>query len=328
MYLDAVWFLYLCLCPVGDKVRAHHLVRAGVDDRVGHYVLVVDVVPRCGAGVERVAGYIHSRHGNADRVCYLVGSRIDAIEFGRCAVVVASRTDPQLSLRIGAYPPEVLCHGDTFGLHEGLQVNYRHRAVVVRHHVSAGVSYVQFAVSHSQLVRLVAYQTGAVNLQGGCVEPCHVTYLRMTRVQRHRTGVRGDVCILAVEGYVPAVGYIHLPDTFARSRVEYLHLVRAVDHGVQTIAVNLQIIAHIAQLLRHVGVRLGVDVPAVGGGGVVVVVERRFVAAHIPLVEQVEAYDYRLPYACRVGRWNNDEGIAYVLLFHRYDRLVVAAGGK
>ena len=230
--LYAVGFLYLRLRAVSDESRAHHLVRAGVDDRVGHYVLVVDIIPRGGTGVERVAGYIHRRHGNADRVCYLVGSRVDAVEFGRCAVVVASRTDPQLSLPVGAYPPEVLCHGDTFGLLEGLQVDYRHRAVVIRHHVSAGVSYVQFAVSYCQLVRLVAYQTGAVNLQGGCVDPCHVTYLRMTRVQRHRTGVRGDVCILAVESYVPAVGYIHLPDTFARSRVEYLHLVRAVDHSI------------------------------------------------------------------------------------------------
>ena len=121
---------------------------------------------------------------------------------------------------------------------------------------------------------------------------------------------------MSVKRDVTAVGYIYLPYAPARARIKHLDLVGTVDHGVHTAAIDLQIIAHITKFFRHVRIRLGVDIPAIRGCGVVVVVKRGFVAAHVSLVEQVETC-YLITH-----------GIAVLLLFHRNDRLVVAAGGK
>ena len=94
MHLDAVGFLYLRFRAVGDEVRGQHFARAYIYYSVRHHVLVVDVVPRRGAGVERVADYIQCRDGYIQRVNDLVGLGVDAIELRRRAVVVATRTDP------------------------------------------------------------------------------------------------------------------------------------------------------------------------------------------------------------------------------------------
>ena len=52
IYLDAVRFLYLRLCPVGDKVAVERLMRTCVDYGISDHILVADIIPRRGAGVE------------------------------------------------------------------------------------------------------------------------------------------------------------------------------------------------------------------------------------------------------------------------------------
>ena len=112
---------------------------------------------------------------------------------------------------------------------------------------------------------------------------------------------------------VTAIGNVDLPDTLAGTGIKHLHLVRAVDNGIEPRAIDLKVIAHIAQFLGHIGISLGVDITAVNGGGIVVIVECRLVGAHIPLVEQIE-------------RGNGGMlGFTFLFLFVRNDGYILTA---
>ena len=73
--------------------------------------------------------------------------------------------------------------------------------------------------------------------------------------------------------------------------VHYLDEVRAVDYGIEFPAVDLQVVAHVAQLLHHARIAFGINVFRIDARGVVEIVERSLVAAHVTLVEQEKTAD-------------------------------------
>ena len=76
---------------------------------------------------------------------------------------------------------------------------------------------------------------------------------------------------------------------FGGSYVHHLDEMRAVDYGVELVAVYLDVVAHVSQFLDYAGIPLRVDILRVDAGFVVVVVERRFVATHVSFVQQEES---------------------------------------
>ena len=78
----------------------------------------------------------------------------------------------------------------------------------------------------------------------------------------------------------------------------------------------MQVVADIAQLFRHLGIDLGIDVAPVGGSGEVIIVECGLVGAHVAFVEQVEACD------------SGVLALSVLLLFALADRLFAAAADK
>ena len=92
-----------------------------------------------------------------------------------------------------------------------------------------------------------------------------------------------------MEHDVPAVGYFYFADVARVGLRHHLDEVGTVDYGIQFRAVGLYVIAHVSKLKNYVGVGFGVDVAAVIACGCVEKVERTLVAAHVALVQQVEA---------------------------------------
>ena len=64
-----------------------------------------------------------------------------------------------------------------------------------------------------------------------------------------------------------------MPDTL---HVHHFHVVGAVDYRPELPAVDLDVVAHVPEILDLIGVALPVDVAGVDPGRVIVVVERGF----------------------------------------------------
>lgn len=75
-----------------------------------------------------------------------------------------------------------------------------------------------------------------------------------------------------------------------RVDIHYFDQSRTADHGIQLFAVNLQVVAQVAQFLDYARVPLGVDVFCVDARFVVEIVERGLVAALIAFVQQEESF--------------------------------------
>lgn len=96
-----------------------------------------------------------------------------------------------------------------------------------------------------------------------------------------------------MELYEAAVWDFYLADAPCRFRVHHFNLVAAVYHGIQARTVDFEVIAHVAEFFGHVGIGFAVDVARIYAGRIVETVERRLVGTHVPLVEEIEPFDFR-----------------------------------
>ena len=186
---------------------------------------------------------------------------------------------------------QILGNGDAFLFAESLQVDYRNGFFVVRLHISAGISHEDFALADFDTIGLEAHLASRHHLQRGGIHLCHIAGLLIIGVDDHLTGITGDVGIPLVELDVAAVGDIHLTDAPCGARIHNLHLVRAVDNGIESATIDGDVVAHVAHFHWHVGISCGIDVAHIHARAVVVKVECALVSVHIALVEQVEAHD-------------------------------------
>ena len=63
----------------------------------------------------------------------------------------------------------------------------------------------------------------------------------------------------------------------------------SIDHDIEAVAVDGNVVAYIAELQHLVGIVFRVDVAVISAGSVVVIVERTLIGTHVAFVEQVEA---------------------------------------
>ena len=165
-------------------------------------------------------------------------------------------------------------------------------AVVVRYPVAAGVGYIELAARYHHLFGLVTHRAFGHHFQRSSVYLGYVSETGM-RIYCYGAGVRADVCIGTVESYVTAVGYRHHTYVYGIRGVHHLHEIGTVDHGIETTAVYLEVVAYVAQLLDDTRITLGEYVAGVEKSLVVEHIQRRFVATHVTLVEKIESA-YRL----------------------------------
>lgn len=100
---------------------------------------------------------------------------------------------------------------------------------------------------------------------------------------------RGDVCLVAVKG--DFAGRVNLNLAYADSclGIEDFDLVTAVDHDIEAVAIDGDVVAYVAEFQHLVGIVFRVYVAVICAGSVVVIVERTLVGSHVAFVEQVEA---------------------------------------
>ena len=87
-----------------------------------------------------------------------------------------------------------------------------------------------------------------------------------------------------------------------RVDIHYFDQSRTADHGIQFFAVNLQVVAQVAQFLDYARVPFGVDVFCVDARFVVEIVERGLVAAFVQQEESFHRTGGLSLSAARTGR--------------------------
>jgi hypothetical protein len=126
-----------------------------------------------------------------------------------------------------------------------------------------------------------------------------------------------------VETDVTAIRDVYLPYTMAGVQVHYFNLVRAVDDGIETITIYLDVVAYIAELFDDIWITFAVDIADINTLAEVEVVDSGFVATHIPLVEQVHANGFVLRKTAQISRFHRQ-----FLVLRREDNLIATAGGE
>ena len=197
-------------------------------------------------------------------------------------------------MAISSHSVQVDGHRNTTCLLEGSEVDNGKGVLVVRRHISSGVSNIECVAYNLEFVRLITDETGAHNLERGGVELSNITDLRLGGIGDDRTGIRGDIAVSVLERQIAAVRDLYGADMFGRAGIHDLDEIRGIDDGVEPVAVDLKVITHITQRLRDIGIGSRVDIAGVGSRSEVVVVKCGLVRAHIALVEQVAADDLGL----------------------------------
>ena len=285
---NAVWRLNLGVGAIGDDVVAHHTMLVHVNDAV-----FCAAACRCSPvgihHIQRVAVEPQVAHAHVQLRHHALLAHIVALQSSLYVHIVASTGYPQPTVMVGNKALGIQPHFNFVNHSERVDVNHRQAVLVVWRHISAAVSHIDAAAGNLQAVGLKANHTLRHHLQRSGVDLCHISQLLVVGIDDHRTGIAGDVGITLVELDKTAIRYVNLPDALGGGGVHHLHLVRHVHHGIQSAAIHRQVVAHVAKFLGHRGVGVAIYVAGVDAGGIVVVVERAFVAAHIALVEQIEA---------------------------------------
>ena len=146
---------------------------------------------------------------------------------------------------------------------------------------AARAAHVELAVSHGHAFRLLPHRDAAHGLEALCIENHHGAVVVAAVNPAAHVGQR------TVKGDCARRRDVDLTDALERRGLHHLHLVRAVDHGIEPVAVELQVVAHIAQSHDHVGVRLDVEVFIVCARREVELVDACLILAEGAFVENV-----------------------------------------
>ena len=84
-----------------------------------------------------------------------------------------------------------------------------------------------------------------------------------------------------------AVGNVYLRDPLASPGIQYFYFMGTIDYDIKLASVNLDIVADIAQLLDYVRVPFRVEVTDIITVHVIQIIQRTFIASHIPFVHQI-----------------------------------------
>ena len=150
-------------------------------------------------------------------------------------------TYPQFSPFVGSDALRIGAHGDFLRLGEGGEVNDGDGRVVAGGDISAGVDYVELVTEDTELVGLVPDLDLTRDAQGSSVDLIDRTkHIRIG----DRAYIRTDIHLIALESEVATVREVYLT-YMAGLEIHDLHLVRAVDDGIEPSAVPLYIVAHV-----------------------------------------------------------------------------------
>lgn len=314
VYRNTIGYGNLFVRSVGNEIPRDDLPGADIDDRIADRIAMRVVAPLGTVHIERISANSHFAVGQQFQfVDYLVRPAVDHKCFGRRIVVVAARGDPYLAVLVQFEPVQVDRNVDLLNLTERIQIDDRHRAVVVRHAVAARISDVEFVARDNHFFGLVADRTGSDDRHGNRIDFGHIAQPGVG-IDLNRPGIGTHVCIASLENEVAAVGNRDLGDMPCRPHIHHLDEMRTVDHCVELVAVNLYVVSHIAQLLHDARITFGIDIFRVDPRLVVEIVERGLVAAHIPFVQQEKAADLTA-FPSRNGRRGR-----------RHDLFLLAAG--
>ena len=190
--------------------------------------------------------------------------------------------------------------------------------VVVWYSVTSTVGNKESSIYHCHLLGLIAHCDGVHLLQG---ERIYLIHTSQGSIARHHHGsyIGAHIGKPFVKGEIATVGNIYLAYLLTVGSTRHLHLVGAVDHEPQTLSIDFDVVAHIAQLLHLRGITLGEDVPVIGHGTVlrreVEIIHRGFVASHVPFTQYIES-----SYAALIGG-----GSGRLLSITHHHQLIFAA---
>ena len=120
-----------------------------------------------------------------------------------------------------------------------------------------------------------------------------------------------------METHIAAVWDVDLSDAHTAACIHNFHFVRAVDHHIKFRPINAYVVAHVAELLHHCRIFLGIEITRIKPCVIVVIIKAALVRTHIALIDKIES-----PH--RAAR----RLVADYLILRGHNQLILAAGGE
>ena len=160
-------------------------------------------------------------------------------------IIVASRTNPQLSVLVGSATMQVHGYVYLFFLRKRLQVYHANGVVVIRHHITTAIRHIQLVVNHCHFLWLITHRHLCHRLQCQRVYLVHLAQ-RSILTHTHWSNVRTDIGIAFVESHIATIRHVYFSYLHGITCSQHLHFVRTVDDQPQPRTVYLRIVAYIA----------------------------------------------------------------------------------
>ena len=161
--------------------------------------------------------------------------------------------------------------------------------LVVGIHVSARISHKNFSVGISNSFRLIPH--GYCGFHCVCVE-VHFIDRAFGRCRSLVVGIgiRGNISIIAVEGYETTGRNIDRSHMFAGFGIHNLNKIRTVYNGIDLVFVNLYVVSRIAETESNVRVNGRKQIEIEAAVAVIEIIQRGFVRVHLPFVQHKNAF--------------------------------------
>ena len=222
----------------------------------------------------------HIRACHVKSVCdhHLVVARllVKHIKARRTRFVIASRGDPQFVIAVFLQPMQIDAYGNLLHLLEVDHLNHRDCIVIVWSAVASGIGYIHIIVDHLHFLRLIANGHLACHGKRRCVDLEYRT-LRRAWVDKHRSDVGADIRLASMETHIAAVWDVDLSDAHTAACIHNFHFVRAVDHHIKFRPINAYVVAHVAELLHHCRIFLGIEIARIKPCVIVVIIKAALV---------------------------------------------------
>ena len=141
---------------------------------------------------------------------------------------------------------------------------------------------------NDQLIGLITHRYFGRNFESSGIDLKDSSELSI-RVYPYRTYISRNISKTFIEGDISAIRYVHLSQSLTRTSIEDFDFMRTVDNRIHLGTIYLDIVTHVAQLLYHVRILLGIQVTDIIAVFEIDEIERTFIRTHIPLVQQIKS---------------------------------------
>ena len=155
---------------------------------------------------------------------------------------------------------EIDTHWNFLYLLESLYFYHRHGLVIIGSHISSRICHIDILSQHTKFIGLESHRTFSHGLQRKRIYLIDCSLNRIRVIELHRSYIRSGIGIPLVKTHIAHIWDINLPDAMSCASIQHLYFIRAIDDGINSGTIYLNVIAHITQFLDNMRIAFSIEI--------------------------------------------------------------------